>query len=171
MEKKHSVENSPESLDNEDKKTNINDSTHPRRLPKFDDDLGKVNGNKLHLPEEDKNNFEYGNGVFKIDFSNDPVLRSLLEAKQDQCALHLQRLYLSKKCKFLYIALAFICSGLVLWTLLDRQAWKENVWFIIIELTINIIIAIDIVFKIKLTGCKKYFKTCSNLFDFGVASG
>lgn len=72
-------------------------------------EMGKINGNGLHLPEEDKtNNFELGSGAFKIDFSNDPVMKSLMEAKQDQCALALQRMYLSKRCKFLYIVLAFI---------------------------------------------------------------
>ena len=47
----------------------------------------------------------------------------------------------------------------MLWTLIDSKAWKENALFIIVELFINVIIAVDVSFKIKLTGCRKYFKT------------
>ncbi len=59
----------------------------------------------------------------------------------------------------------------MLWTLLDSKALKENVFFILLELGVNLIVAIDIIFKIKLAGFKRYFTTCSNIFDFCVASG
>ena len=64
-----------------------------------------------------------------------------------------------------------VCSFLVLWTILDRKALKENAFFIIVELCVNIILVFDISFKIKLAGCRRYFTGCSNLFDFSVAMG
>jgi len=151
--------------------TDVDDSMRSPDLPKFKQFNDNFNGNHLHLPEEEKANSEPRQSVFKIDFANDPVLRSLLETKQDQCALTLQRMYLSKRCRCAYLVLALLCTILVLWTVIDSKAWKENALFIVLELLINVVIAIDIAFKIKLTGCKKYFKTCSNIFDFSVASG
>lgn len=52
-----------------------------------------------------------------------------------------------------------MCTILVLWTVVDSKAWKESATFIALETFINFVIAIDISFKIKLTGCAKYFKT------------
>ena len=62
----------------------------------FNMDLDKMNTNGLKLPEEDKHN-DMADGLFKINFTNDPVMKSLLETKQDQCALIIQRIYLSKQ--------------------------------------------------------------------------
>lgn len=95
MRKKHSTDDSPETLDNKSTPENKVNG-HPPVL-KFDSAAERYNGhNKLKLPEEDKHQYESNKGVFNIDFSNDPVMKSLLEAKQDQIALQLQRLYLSK---------------------------------------------------------------------------
>jgi hypothetical protein len=82
-------------------------SDHSPKLPKFEIDFDPANEDNLRLPEEQKRYSENPITSFKIDFANDPVTRSLLEAKQDQFDLFLQRLYLSKRCKFLYIILAF----------------------------------------------------------------
>lgn len=102
---------SPRSQDNEDKKTDPDDSNHIPKLPRFNSEIEKINMDQFQLPEEEKGQFEIVNGVFKIDFTNDPVVRSLLEAKQDRCDLFLQNIYLSRKWKFLYIFLA------VVWTI------------------------------------------------------
>jgi hypothetical protein len=60
-------------------------------------DMEKNNSIGLKLPEENKHEIEFADGLFKINFANDPVMKSLLEAKQDQCALAIQRVYLSKQ--------------------------------------------------------------------------
>lgn len=144
--------NSPDRMDSSPTNDKHNNSSQPQKIPKFDLDNSNMDSHRLKLPEEIKNNFEFGRGALKIDFSNDPVMKALLETKQNRFELHLQEMYLSKKCKFLYIALAFICTCLVLWTILDRKVLRENVFFILIELGVNVIVGFDIVFKIKLTG-------------------
>ena len=60
----------------------------------FDFDLEKMNTNGLKLPEEDKHEGDMADGIFKINFANDPVMKSLLEAKQDQWALQQSRVSL-----------------------------------------------------------------------------
>lgn len=122
-----------------------------KRFPRFSLNTKQMDGG-FHLPEENKHNFEIGSGKLKIDFSNDPVMKALMETKVDQCELRLQSIYLSKNCKYLYIALAVICSLLVLWTIFDRKVLKENAFFIIVELCVNVVLVIDISCKIKLAG-------------------
>lgn len=94
----HRLESSPKSdHDEHQHKTDGDDQESSPRIPNFQQLGNSMNGHKLHLPEESKADSVPRNSVFKIDFSNDPVMRSLLEAKQDQCALALQSMYLSKK--------------------------------------------------------------------------
>jgi hypothetical protein len=88
---------SPRSQENDDKKTEPDDLEHIPKLPRFNSEIEKINIDKFRLPEEEKGQFEMINGVFKIDFTNDPVVRSLLEAKQNRCDLFLQNIYLSRK--------------------------------------------------------------------------
>lgn len=84
--------------ENEETKSDVNDaSDHSPKLPKFESGLDPVGGSHLNLPEEETKHYESPIMSFKIDFANDPVTRSLLEAKQDQFDLFLQRLYLSRK--------------------------------------------------------------------------
>ena len=99
---------SPRSQENDERRTDPDDSHHTPKLPRFNSEIEKIPIDKFQLPEEEKGHFEVVNGVFKIDFTNDPVVRSLLEAKQDRCDLFLQNIYLSRKCKFLYIFLAVV---------------------------------------------------------------
>ena len=44
----------------------------------------KLDSHRLQLPEEDKNKAERGSSPLRIDFTNDPVMKSLLETKQNQ---------------------------------------------------------------------------------------
>ena len=79
------LDSSPKSdNDGQQNKTEGDDMDHSPRIPNFQQLGNSMNGHKLHLPEESKADSEPRNSVFKIDFTNDPVMRSLLEAKQDQ---------------------------------------------------------------------------------------
>lgn len=52
--------------------------------PKFDISMVKMDSHRLQLPEESKDPFERKSSKLKIDFSNDPVMKALMETKQDQ---------------------------------------------------------------------------------------
>jgi len=149
---RNKFDNSPKTPDDTTKKASIKEGLSDQKIPKFDLNPDRFGSIKLQLPEEQKNSLEFKTGPLRIDFSNDPVMKSLLETKQDHCAMRLQSLYLSKNCKFLYIILAFVCSILVLWALLDSKALKENLFFIIVELLVNLVVVLDIFFKIYLAG-------------------
>ena len=107
MKRRVHLESSPHS-DQENNKTEGDESMHSPRIPNFKQIDNDLNGHKLHIPEENKVDSEPRMSLFKIDFANDPVMKSLLEAKQDQFALALQRMYLSKNCRCAYFALAVI---------------------------------------------------------------
>jgi hypothetical protein len=85
MKVNHRFDSSPKSdHDDDNNKTAGESSLRSPRIPNFKQIDNDMNGRKLVLPEESKLESEPRQSVFKIDFANDPVMRSLLEAKQDQ---------------------------------------------------------------------------------------
>ena len=50
--------------------------------------------------------------------------------------------------------MAIFCLVLVIWSLWIGRKWAKHWVFIVFEATINIFIVFDIVFKLKLVGCK-----------------
>ena len=46
------------------------------------------------------------------------------------------------------------------------KEWSKNWLFILFECCVNLFVILDIVFKLKLLGCRNYFADCNNTIDF-----
>lgn len=60
---------------------------------------------------------------------------------------------------------------MVVWTFFDSSDWQNNNFFIIAEFIINIIVILDIIFKMKIVGLKRFLRSWTNYFDILVALG
>lgn len=107
-----------------------------------------------------------GGDAYDIELRDD-----LLHMDQNNFNIKLQKLYMSRACQCFYIILALVCTLLVVWTFFQRKATHSNFVFIIFEFLMNVIIIVDFIFKLKITGVRRYFKSCSNRFDTLVIMG
>ena len=74
----------------------------------------------------------------------------ILHEEEDTWTLLLTKLYQSMCCSFLYIAMAVMCTILVVWSLIVGRVWNQGVLFLIFEIIVNVFVILDIVFKMKL---------------------
>jgi len=104
--------------------------------------------------------------------ANTTQTNALLSIRDNRFNLLLQQVYYSEKCQWFYIGLLVLSFGLVLVTVFDGFQVADSLVFIFMEFILNLFIGVDFVCRIKLVGCKKYFKDpnsgkvrCWNIFD------
>ena len=111
------------------------------------------------------------NNLILRELANESAIKSLLGAPQDRFAMILQRIYISIQCRIIYFIMILICTFMVVWTFIDSAEWQENKYFIVAEFIINIIVILDIIFKMKIVGLRRFFRNWANYFDIFVAFG
>lgn len=73
--------------------------------------------------------------------------------------IFLQQLYFSKKCVYFYYGLLFLTLLLILVTIIDGFVVAESLMFIGLEVIMNVAIAVDFAFRIKITGVYQFFRS------------
>ena len=68
-------------------------------------------------------------------------------------------MYYSKKCSIFYIALLIFSLLLIIVTVIEGVQITKTIFFIICEFIINFLITMDFIFRLKLSGVKKFFLT------------
>jgi len=86
-------------------------------------------------------------------------MNALLSTTEDQLSLILQQIYYSKNCKFFYIGLLIISLLLIIVLIIDGFQVTESPLFICLEFLLNSLVTVDLGFRIKLTGLRKFFKS------------
>jgi hypothetical protein len=90
---------------------------------------------------------------------NNTQMNALLSTREDQLSLMLQQIYYSKNCKFFYIGLLIISALLIIVLIIDGFQVAESPMFICLEFLLNSLVSVDLAFRIKLTGLRKFFKS------------
>ena len=81
-------------------------------------------------------------------------------------------LYRSTEWRYFYILFTTLATAIVIWILLKGSEVQQSPLFIIIEVVINVCIAIDFWLKVYMNGLKNYLwsNQLTNIFDAIVAS-
>eukprot|EP00743_Colponemidia_sp_Colp-15_P003995 GILK01004307.1.p1 GENE.GILK01004307.1~~GILK01004307.1.p1 ORF type:complete len:230 (-),score=41.52 GILK01004307.1:174-815(-) len=74
------------------------------------------------------------------------------------------RVYFSKLYTCLYLLVIVLNTFAIIWTLRSPKGYPSEVWFIIIEIFINITILGEVALRM-VTQRRKYWTSCSNIFD------
>jgi len=64
-----------------------------------------------------------------------------------------------------------VCTGLVIWSLVEGFKIPNHGLFVFLEFLINLIIILDFVLRVRMITPRKYFKQVSNIFDTIVTVG
>lgn len=92
--------------------------------------------------------------------------------EQSRFEIYIQRLYLSPNCQYFYLGLLVVSILLVIFTLWKGFDLDENLFFVLAEVLLNMLILVDFIFRVKLVGVNRFFKGGPwNLFDTFVVSG
>lgn len=84
----------------------------------------------------------------------------------------LSELYYSRRCSYFYIGLLIIGCLLILTTIIDGFKVAESPTFITVELCLNILISLDLLFRVRMVGFNKYLsKSCWNKLDLAIVIG
>ena len=84
----------------------------------------------------------------------------------------LSELYYSRQCSYFYIGLLLIGCLLILTTIVDGFKVAESPTFITVELCLNIMISLDLIFRVRMVGFTKYLsKSCWNKLDLAIVIG
>jgi len=76
-------------------------------------------------------------------------------------------LYFSTKCRWIYFFLILLNCLLGLWAAYDLyKNNKPHTAFYILETIVNVILAMDVILRIWIKGCRGYWKQCTNTFEF-----
>ena len=70
----------------------------------------------------------------------------------------LHHAYYSPQCQYFYIGLLVIGISLIIITIIDGFKVAKSPVFVAVELCLNITISIDLLFRLRLQGCRKYIK-------------
>ena len=73
--------------------------------------------------------------------------------------IFLQGLYFSKRCNFFYIGLLCFSLLLIIVTIIDGFVIADSALFISLEMILNFMITLDFLFRIKLAGGRKFFRS------------
>eukprot|EP00743_Colponemidia_sp_Colp-15_P007485 GILK01008090.1.p1 GENE.GILK01008090.1~~GILK01008090.1.p1 ORF type:complete len:228 (+),score=36.56 GILK01008090.1:63-746(+) len=79
------------------------------------------------------------------------------------------RVYFSKAYSILYATVIVLNALVILWTLFASDGYPRDIWFVLIEICINVAIFGEVVIRMLSQGYK-YWQSCSNIFDFFVMS-
>lgn len=82
----------------------------------------------------------------------------MLNVKHSKFDQVLHHVYYSPQCQYFYIGLLVIGVSLFVITIVDGFKIAESPAFIAVELVLNVTISIDLFCRVRLQGCKKYFK-------------
>ena len=77
-------------------------------------------------------------------------INEILHEEEDTWTLLLTKLYQSCCCSCIYITMAVLCTVLVVWSLVVGRVWNQGLLFLVFEITVNVFVVLDIVFKMKL---------------------
>lgn len=91
---------------------------------------------------------------------------ALLRDETDNFDLILQRIYYSHNCQYFYLALVISSIVIIITTSLTKFSIDSSPVFVGLETLVNLIILLDLLFKIKLQGLRKYLTSSYwNVFD------
>ena len=107
-----------------------------------------------------------------IDPFNTTQTNELLNVRHRRFDQVLHHVYFSKQCQYFYIGLLCIGVGLIVITIVDGFKIAQSPVFVAVELILNITISIDLLFRVRMQGCKKYFqKSGWNKLDLFIVLG
>ena len=89
---------------------------------------------------------------------NTTQTNELLNVRHSRFDQVLHHVYYSPMCQYFYIGLLLIGVSLIVITIADGFKIAESPGFVAVELLLNITISIDLLCRMRLQGCKKYFK-------------
>lgn len=89
---------------------------------------------------------------------NTTQTNDLLNIRDNQFNLFIQQIYYSEKCSWFYVLLLVFAFILIAVTIFDGFKVAKSPLFIFLELVLNLLIGIDFACRVKLVGCKRYFK-------------
>ena len=96
-------------------------------------------------------------------------LLNVSHSKFDQLLHHV---YYSPQCQYFYIGLLVIGVSLIIITVVDGFKIAESPAFVAVELILNVTISMDLLCRVRLQGCKKYFKRSGwNKLDLFIVLG
>jgi hypothetical protein len=103
---------------------------------------------------------------------NTTQTNELLNVSHNKFDQVLHHVYYSPQCQYFYIGLLVIGVSLIVITIVDGFKIAESPAFIAVELILNITISFDLLCRVRLQGCKKYFKKSGwNKLDFFIVLG
>jgi len=91
-------------------------------------------------------------------------MNALLNINDNKLNIILQSIYFGKKCNLFYIGLLIISTILILATIFGGSSATKNPFFLALEFLVNLCISIDFIFRVKLAGLKKFYRTSSGKF-------
>ena len=106
------------------------------------------------------------NYIGNSENKNELDVSSYLGAGLSKYQMILLDLYRSTECRYFYILFTALATAIVLWILIKGSEVQQSPLFIIIEIVINVCIAIDFWLKIYMNGLKNYLcsKQLTNIF-------
>ena len=90
-----------------------------------------------------------------VDPFNTTQTNELLNVRHRRFDQVLHHVYFSKQCQYFYIGLLCIGVGLIVITIVDGFKIAQSPVFVAVELILNITISIDLLFRVRMQGCKK----------------
>ena len=103
---------------------------------------------------------------------NTTQTNELLNVKHSRFDQLLHHVYYSPQCQYFYIGLLVIGVSLIIITVVDGFKVAKSPVFVAVELVLNITISIDLLFRMRLQGCKKYvMKSGWNKLDVFIVLG
>lgn len=97
--------------------------------------------------------------------SNRNIMNALLNVRQNEFDLQLQRIYYSPNCQYFYLTLMIIAVILIIATIVEYSVIDSG-WFLFVEFVLNFLIIADYGMRVRLVGAKRFFAEGKwNYFD------
>ena len=90
---------------------------------------------------------------------NTSQMNALLNIRDNQLNIFLQHVYFHKRFNLFYYAVLVLSLLLILVTIIDGFKVADSWMFISLEVIINLMITGDFACRVKMAGCKKFFKS------------
>ena len=117
----------------------------------------------LMSPKEDRNSFIGIGGTSFIAGSQSHIWDDV----PNPCKRVAKAIYFSSKCRYIYIFLLIYNCVLGVWAAIYLLKNKPLHWsFYVFESGINLVLSVDVTFRLWIKGCHNYWKERTNVFEF-----